>query len=115
MADAPATAQPQEAAAPPDQEPRRQSDAPSGSITFRDRYIVTMGQELNGLSTPSATAYSVDDRRDMTRQLFALVCNAGLPTRTELAAVLKGTFTRGMMSLADWGNRLLAAASTRRP
>lgn len=100
MADAAHEAETRE---PTDQQPRRQSDAPRGSITFRDRFVIDFGAPIEGLSTPSATAYGVEDRRDMTRHLFALVCNSGIPTRTDLAASLKGTFMRGTLSLADWG------------
>ncbi|MEK9724258.1 MAG: hypothetical protein VW405_12370, partial [Rhodospirillaceae bacterium] len=50
-----------------------------GAVLVRDRYLVDTGKPLSNLDTPSAKAYAVEDRRDLGRQLYALVCTPGVP------------------------------------
>jgi hypothetical protein len=55
--------------------------ARSGPVILEDRYRFEPGSPLITLDTPSAKAYEVEDLRDATRKLFALICTPALPPR----------------------------------
>lgn len=92
------------AATPPAAKPA--AAAPRGAYgpaLLFDRYQINADRPLPELSTPSASAFAVDDRRDMGRQLFALVCTPGLPLRNHAATALRGSGVRNLLPLVDWG------------
>lgn len=74
----------------------------SGRTLLHDRYEITPDARLPGLSTPSAPAFAVRDRRNSSRKLFALLCPPGLPPRVDAAAVLLGAQPAGMLPFVDW-------------
>jgi len=82
--------------------PAPQQRAPGGPVLLRDRYLIDPSSQIPELDTPSAKAYEVEDRRDLGRKLFALVCTPGLPTRTRIMTSLKGEELDGLMPLAEW-------------
>ena len=73
-----------------------------GPVILDDRYRFEPGTPLIGLDTPSAKAYEVEDLRDSTRQLFALICTPGLPPRSNAMAILRGSAAEGMLPLVAW-------------
>ncbi len=72
-------------------------------VIVKDRYAVDPSRPLSDLDSPSAKAFLCEDRRDIDRPLFALICNPGLPTRTNAMQTLKGGGIRGVISLVDFG------------
>lgn len=92
--------------APAEKPPAAESAAPArtahGSVLLLDRYQIDIDRPLPELSTPSASAYAVEDRRDMGRQLFALICTPGLPPRGRVASALRGSRVRHMLPLVEW-------------
>lgn len=91
-------------AKPPAAEPA--AGAPRGThgqVLFLDRYQINAERPLPELSTPSASAFAVEDRRDIGRQLFALVCTPGLPLRHHAATALRGSQVLNLLPLVEWG------------
>lgn len=80
-----------------------EATVPSGPVILADRFLVDPGNHLPEFDSPSARAFAVQDRRDATRQLFALVCTPGLPARVRVMAQLKGAAIRGLLPLVEWG------------
>ena len=76
--------------------------ARGGPVLLDDRYRLEPGSPLISLDTPSAKAYEVEDLRDATRKLFALICTPGLPPRANAMAVLRGSTGEGMLPLVEW-------------
>lgn len=74
-----------------------------GPVLLLDRYQINADRPLPELSTPSASAFAVDDRRDIGRQLFALVCTPGLPLRHHAATALRGSQVLNLIPLVEWG------------
>ncbi len=74
----------------------------AGPVVFRDHYLIDTNTPLPNLDTPSAKAYAVEDRRDLGRKLFGLVCTPGLPTRIDVMKALKGEELDGLMPLVEW-------------
>ena len=75
----------------------------SGPILLFDRYQVDPDTPMPQLDSPSAPAFSVSDRRDPGRELFALVCTPGLPPRDDIMVMLRGSNMRGILPLVEWG------------
>jgi len=73
-----------------------------GSVLLRDRYLIDTGKPLPVFDTPSAKAFSVEDRRDLGRQLFGLVCTPGLPVRFSAIRLLTDGDIPGILPLVDW-------------
>ena len=67
------------------------------------RYYIDPNTPLPSFDSPSARAFSVEDRRDIGRQLFALICTPELPPRLEAMKALKGEQIPGLLPLVDWG------------
>ena len=115
MAEAPMEAEvgeeipPPDAVTDPEAEPSAEA-APSappvqpaaGPVVFRDHYLIDTNTPLPDLDTPSAKAYAVEDRRDLGRKLFGLVCTPGLPTRIDAMNALKGEELEGLLPLVEW-------------
>ncbi|MEO5337633.1 MAG: hypothetical protein H7841_12170 [Magnetospirillum sp. WYHS-4] len=88
-----------------DDEPEGRSETAGtfGPAVLADRFLIDPAVHLPDYDSPSARAYAVEDRRDSSRQLFALVCTPGLPARVRLMAQLKGAAIRGLLPLVEWG------------
>ena len=67
------------------------------------RYYIDANKPLPHLDSPSAPAFSVEDRRDIGRDLFALICTPELPPRLDVMEALKGEHITGLLSLVEWG------------
>ncbi|MBT3358111.1 MAG: hypothetical protein HN403_00615 [Rhodospirillales bacterium] len=102
MADTPIEGAPE--AAPVAQEPPATSGgAPSLPVLMLDRFQIYPSRPLPELSTPSASAFAAEDRRDIGRRLCAYVCTPGLPSRIGAAALLRGGRVRNLMALVEFG------------
>ncbi len=84
-----------EQAAPPPQ-------TGGGPVVMHDRYYIDPGAPLPQLDSPSAKAYAVEDRRDLSRKLYALICTPGLPTRIDVMMSTRGEELEGLVPLAEW-------------
>lgn len=91
-----------EAEAPPEAESPPPAPTTVGPVLLRDRYLIDFNIPLTDMDTPSAKAYTVEDRRDLGRKLFGLVCTPGLPTRTNAMSALKDEVPDGLMPLVEW-------------
>lgn len=92
------------AATPPAAEPATAATRGAhGPVLLVDRYQINADRPLPELSTPSASAFAVDDRRDIGRRLFALVCTPGLPLRHHAATALRGSQVLNLLPLVEWG------------
>ncbi len=78
------------------------SAARGGPVLLRERYLVDTANPLPEFDQPSAKAYAVEDRRDLSYKLFALACTPGLPVQIEAIKVLKGQDHAGLLPLVDW-------------
>ncbi len=91
------------AAAPVAQEPPVPTGGvPSLPVLLHDRFQIYPGRPLPDLSTPSASAFVAEDRRDIGRRLCAFVCTPGLPSRTGAAARLRGSRVRNLLPLVEF-------------
>lgn len=96
------------AVTPPAQEPATPVAAAAsartshGSVLVLERYLIDADHPLPDLSTPSASAFAVEDRREMGRHLFALICTPGLPLRGKVAAALRGSRVHHLLPLVEW-------------
>lgn len=73
------------------------------AATLKNRFLIFPSMPLTDLDTPTASAYSVEDRREPGRHLFALICTPGLPTRTRTMVDLRSQVVRGLIPLVDFG------------
>jgi hypothetical protein len=87
---------------PPPSEGNAPQAASSGPVLLRERYLIDTGSPIHELDQPSAKAYAVEDRRDLSLKLYALACTPGLPVRMEAIRVLKGQEHTGILPLIDW-------------
>ena len=67
------------------------------------RYYIDANAPLPHLDSPSARAFSVEDRRDIGRNLFAFICTPELPPRLDVMDALKGEHITGLLTLVEWG------------
>lgn len=115
MAEAPLAAEAGEDMPSPDEVPSPESGAPpeadtpappaqtaGGPVLLHDRYLIDTTAPIPELDTPSAKAYKVEDRRELGRVLFGLVCTPGLPTRTDVMDELKDSDLDGLLPLVEW-------------
>ncbi|MDA0676131.1 MAG: hypothetical protein O3A88_07245 [Proteobacteria bacterium] len=99
--------------------PPQHADAPQTGgppAMLRDRFRIDPAQPLPDLDTPSAKASTVEDRRDPSRPLFALICNPGLPLRMVTLAVMRSANIKGVCrssNTARWTGRRLAGGRWR--
>lgn len=73
------------------------------AATLKNRFLIFPSMPLTDLDTPTASAYSVEDRREPGRHLYALICTPGLPTRTRTMVDLRNQTVRGLIPLVDYG------------
>ena len=74
-----------------------------GSVVLRDRFLVNGDKPLPALDSPNARAFLAEDRHDLSRDLFALVCTPGIPIRTIAIRQLKSSPGPGVMELVESG------------
>ncbi len=79
-----------------------QRNVARGPVMLRDRYLVDTGAPLPELDSPTAKAFNVEDRQDLGRKMFGLVCTPDLPTRTDTMRHLKIDSPPGVLPIADW-------------
>ncbi|MDA0996821.1 MAG: hypothetical protein O2944_01280 [Proteobacteria bacterium] len=72
-----------------------------GSAVLHDRFLVDGGKPLPELDSPNAQAFHAEDRRDLTRKLFALVCTPGLPVRANAINAMRGSPGLGFLALVE--------------
>ena len=80
----------------------REDSAPLRPVLLHDRYLINPSTPMSDLDSPSAKAYLAEDRHDLGRKLFALICTPGLPPRSDVMAVLKGNAIPGLLPLVEW-------------
>lgn len=83
--------------------PTKDSAKSSSPATLRERYHIQPGSPLADLSLPSAQAFITEDRRNSSRQLFALIGQPDLPPRANVMRSLKGVQAVGLTTLVDFG------------
>lgn len=72
--------------------------------TLKNRYLILPAMPLVDLDTPTASAYAVEDRREPGRNLYALVCTPGLPTRSRTMMDLRNKGAQGLIPLVEFGH-----------
>ena len=71
-------------------------------VLIKERFSVDPRKPLPDLNSPTAKAYMAEDRRDLTRAVFALICNPGLPTRLGAMMSLRGAGIRTLVGILEW-------------
>ncbi len=79
---------------------------------LRDRFTINMASPIPQLSLPTADAFTVVDKRESARPLFALVCRPGFPVRANIMRTLKGAQAPGLLQLVDWGPVVSSSTGT---
>ncbi|MDP6928023.1 MAG: hypothetical protein QGG84_13175, partial [Rhodospirillales bacterium] len=79
--------------------PFAETSGHSGPVLLRDRYLIDLSTRIPELDQPSAKAYAVEDRRDLTHKIFALACTPGLPARMDAIKATQGLRYRGILPL----------------
>ena len=72
-------------------------------VLLHDQYLIYPESPLDDLDSLSAKAYKVEDRRNLGRKLFALICTPGLPPRENCMSNLRGEVLIGLLPLVDRG------------
>lgn len=83
-------------------EPGAAESGRGGPVLLRERYLADPGGRIPELDQPSAKAYVVEDRRDLSTKLFALACTPGLPARVDVIQALREKEFTGLLPLVDW-------------
>jgi len=73
-----------------------------GPVVIRDRYLVDSASPMPELDSPSARAFRAEDRRELGRQLFGLICTPDLPVRVDTMQFLKTDAPLGLVHFVDW-------------
>lgn len=73
-----------------------------GPVVLKDRYMLDTATPLTLFDSPSAKAYLVEDRRDLGKKLFALICSPEIPTRIESIRKQKEAEPIGRLDIIDW-------------
>ncbi|MEP0339691.1 MAG: hypothetical protein ABJ388_07705 [Alphaproteobacteria bacterium] len=71
-------------------------------VLIKDRFAVDPKTPLPDLDSPSAKAFMAEDRRDIDRPVFALICNPGLPTRLGAMTSLRGSGIKALVGVLEW-------------
>ena len=79
-----------------------QETEPNEPVLILDRYLIDLGTPIPELNQPSAKAYAAEDRRDLSRKIYALTCTPGMPIRIEMIKAIRGKHYRGILPLIDW-------------
>lgn len=70
---------------------------------LRDRYVIVPAAPLPDFCTVTAQAFVVEDRRDPSAALYALISHPQLPPRTDVMRLMKGVQSPGLNQLVEWG------------
>lgn len=73
------------------------------AVLLNDRYLVHPDKPLPGLNSPSARAFAVEDQRDSSIQLYALVSAPDLPVRSSRLTQLINGEIAGLLPIIQWG------------
>lgn len=95
-------AAPEENGAPEPETELAPAQQAGGPVLLNDRYLIDTATPLPDLDRPSAKAYAVEDRRDLSRSLFGLVCTPGLPTRTNAMSALRDAGLDGLLPMVEY-------------
>lgn len=68
-----------------------------------ERYLIDGAAPLPNLDSPCALAYGVNDRENPDVNLFALVCQPGMPVRADAIRKHRSAGIRGVMPIHEWG------------
>ena len=71
-------------------------------LLIKERFAVDPTTPLPDLDSPSAKAFMAEDRRDIDRPVFALICNPGLPTRMGAMTSLRGAGIKALVGILEW-------------
>jgi len=71
-------------------------------VLIKDRFAIDPKTPLPDLDSPSAKAFMAEDRRDIDRPVFALICNPGLPTRLGAMTSLRGSGIKPLIGILEW-------------
>ena len=74
----------------------------NGPVVLRDRFVLDTAIPLPHLDSPSARAYQAEDRRDLGRKLFVLICSPEIPTRIDSIRKQKTLDPSGRLDVIDW-------------
>jgi hypothetical protein len=75
----------------------------SSSGSLDARFDIRADQPLKHLDSPPALAYSCTQKRDPSRELFALVCDPKQPPRHDQVSTIRRINQKGMIRVVDWG------------
>ncbi|PCI40277.1 MAG: hypothetical protein COB46_07335 [Rhodospirillaceae bacterium] len=99
-----------EGASPPPAQPPAAGDPTTNDDTqnhppsmLKGRYQIFPAMPLSELDSPTALAYTVEDKREPNRVLFALVCSPALPAESSAMKKLRNSTSNGLMPLVDFG------------
>lgn len=84
-----------------------------GSVVLRERFLVNGDKPLPELDSPNAKAYMAEDRHDLSRNLFALVCTPGIPLRTKAIRQFKANPGPGLLELVEFDSLFWPAIGQR--
>lgn len=79
------------------------ADGITGKFILKERYEIDFSSRLSWLDNNSAAAYTVTDRIDASRKLFALICSKDQAPRLSLLSFLKSADIPHLMKLTDYG------------
>jgi len=71
---------------------------------LKGRYLIFPAMSLPELNSPTAPAFTVEDRKEPARNLFALVCSPVVPTATQTMFKIRNASISGLMPLIDFGS-----------
>lgn len=75
----------------------------NGRFLLKERYEIDFSSHLDWLDNNSARAYSVIDRIDASKKLFALICSNETAPRLSILSFLKSADNSHLMKLVDYG------------
>ena len=75
----------------------------NGRFLLKERYEIDFSSHLAWLDNNSARAYSVIDRIDASKKLFALICSNETAPRLSILSFLKSADNSHLMKLVDYG------------
>lgn len=82
--------------------------------TLAGRYEILTKMRLEELDSPEAPAYAVRNLREARSDLFAVVCDHGLPPRADAFTAVKALEHPAVIPLVDWGVVSWPGSSKRR-
>lgn len=74
-----------------------------GAVSMNDRFDVRVEQPLKRFDSPPALAYVCTEKRDPSRELFALICDPKQPPRHDQVSVMRRIGQKGLVRVVEWG------------